>query len=32
MKIKKEAFPYILMIAFIAFIILGIFLGFTPSH
>jgi hypothetical protein len=32
MKIKKEVFPYILIFTFILFFILGMLLGFLPSH
>jgi hypothetical protein len=32
MKVKKEVFPYILLLTFVVFFILGVFMGFTPSH
>ena len=32
MKINKDHFPYILIITFTGFFILGLLLGFTPSH
>jgi hypothetical protein len=31
-KINEQHFPYILLISFVAFFILGIALGFTPAH
>ncbi len=32
MKIKAEHYPYILLVTFIAFFILGVLLGFVPQH
>jgi hypothetical protein len=32
MKINKEFFPYIVLVAFIVFFIVGMATGFAPSH
>lgn len=32
MKIKKQHFPIIIVVAFVAFVLLGLLLGFRPGH
>lgn len=32
MKIKKQHFPIIIVVTFVAFVLLGLVLGFRPTH
>lgn len=32
MKIKKQHFPIIIVVTFVAFVLLGLLLGFRPTH
>jgi hypothetical protein len=32
MKIKKQYFPIIIVVTFVSFIVLGLILGFRPTH
>jgi len=32
MKIKRQHFPIIIVVTFVAFVLLGLLLGFRPAH